>query len=422
MAGGTRDTGAGSLAALDLGDRDRFRQGFPHALFATLRRDAPVWWHPKPADSSHGIGEGFWVLSKHADIQAVNRDPATFTALDGPQLAHRPEMHGRMLVSMDGAEHTRLRALISAGFTPRMVGRLEAQARDRARAILDEALERGECDFVDDVAYPLPMHMIADIVGIPLEDRGWLFDRVNHFLQCTDPEHPTPAAEQDAIQLEMFRYAQELGAAKRSRPQDDVWTHLCTVEIELEDGAKAGLGGLELDLFFMLLVVAGSETTRNAISHGLLALLDHPDQLAVLRESPEAMPGAVDEILRWSSPVSYFGRRATRDATVRDVRIREGERVTLWYPSGNRDEDAFRDADRFDIARDARSHVAFGGGGPHFCLGANLARREIAILFEELLARAREIEVLSPPRYSVQGLFNPIYVSLASLPVRLAAR
>jgi cytochrome P450 len=410
------------LDALDLGDRELFRQGFPHPLFTRLRQEAPVHWHPAPADASHTGGDGFWVLSRHADIQAANRDPETFTALEGPQLAPRPEMNGRMLVSMDGREHTRQRALISAGFTPRMIGRLESQARSWTRQILGEAFARGECDFVDDVAYKLPMHMIADIVGIPVEDRAWLFDRINEWLQCTDPEHPTPAERQPEIQLEMFAYAQKLGAAKRSRPQDDVWTLLSTVEVELEDGAKAGLDETELDLFFMLLVVAGSETTRNAISHGLLALLEHPDQLATLREDPDAMPRAVDEILRWSSPVSYFRRRATRDTRIRDVAIAAGDSVTLWYPSGNRDEEAFEDPFRFDIRRDARSHLAFGGGGPHYCLGANLAKREIAVLFDELLARTREIEVLGEPRYSVQGLFNPIYVSLQSLPVRLAPR
>ena len=339
METSTRTPGDGSLAALDLGDRKLFRHGFPHELFTRLRREAPVFWHPPPADAEHTGGEGFWILSKHADIQAANRDSALFSAFDGPQLSHRPAMRGRMLVSMDGPDHVRQRALISAGFTPRMIGRLESQARGWAKTILDEALARGECDFVDDVAYKLPMHMIADIVGIPLEDRAWLFDRINDWLQCTDPEHSTPAEEQERIQLEMFGYAQKLGAAKRTQPQDDVWTRLSTIEIELEDGTKSGLGGIELDLFFMLLVVAGSETTRNAISHGLLALLECPDQLATLRENPAAMPGAVDEILRFSSPVTYFARRATRDTKIRGVEIEAGERVTLWYPSGNRDEE-----------------------------------------------------------------------------------
>jgi len=410
-----------SVDSIDLTDREVFRHGFPHALFTRLRREAPVFWH----DASHcdeAGREGFWVLSKYHDIQAANRDTDLFSALDGPQLGHRPDIRGLMLVSMDGPAHTRQRKLISAGFTPRMIGRLEDQARGWARSILDDALERGECDFVDDVAYKLPMHMIADIVGIPLEDRAWVFDRVNDFLQCTDPEHPIPAEQQVAIQLEMFQYAQRLSAEKRRAPQDDVWTRLCTVEVETDDGGPSRLGETELDLFFMLLTVAGSETTRNVISHGLLALLENPDQLATLRDDPGAMTGAVDEMLRWSSPVSYFTRRATRDTRIRGVDIAAGQRVTLWYPSGNHDEEVFADPFRFDIGRDARTHLAFGGGGPHYCLGANLAKREIAILFEELLARTGDIEVLAEPTYSVQGIFNPIYVSLKSLPVRLAAR
>jgi cytochrome P450 len=411
-----------SLEAIDLSDRELFRHGFPHPLFARLRREAPVFWHEAPADVETTGGEGFWVLSKHADIQAVNRDAEGFSAFDGPQLRPNREMRGNMLVSMDGANHIRQRALISAGFTPRMIGRLESQARSWARQILDTALERGECDFVNDVAYKLPMHMIADIVGIPLEDRDWLFDRVNEWLLCTDPEHPTPAEHQLSIQLEMLGYGEKLGASKRSDPQDDVWSLLSTTEEELEDGTRTSLSKIELDLFFMLLIVAGSETTRNAISHGLGALLEHPDQLETLRREPAAMPGAVDEILRWSSPVAYFRRRATRATTIRGVEIAEGANVTLWYPSGNRDDDVFKNASQFDISRDARAQMAFGGGGPHYCLGANLAKREIAIFFEEFLARTGEIELLGEPVYSVQGLFNPIYVSLKEMPVRLTAR
>ena len=222
------------------------------------------------------------------------------------------------------------------------------------------------------------------------------------------------------IQAEMFQYAQKLGQEKRTSPQDDVWTILSTVEVETDEGERAALSAIELDLFFLLLTVAGSETTRNAISIGLLALLDHPDQLETLRKDPNAMRPAVEEILRWSSPVAYFARRATRDTEIRGVPIAKGERVTLWYPSANRDEEVFDDPFRFDIHREPNPHLAFGGGGPHFCLGANLARREIAILFEELLGRTREIEVLRPPTYSVLSIYNPILVALKQLPVRLS--
>ncbi len=405
---------------IDLTEAEQFRQGFAHGVFRLLRSEAPVHWHPMPEHASNEIDEGFWVISKYEDIQAINRDSELFSAFDGPQLPVREEMRGTMIVSMDGREHDRLRKLISAGFTPRMVGRLEEQARGWARQIVDAALERGSCNFVHDVAYQLPMHMIADIMGIPVADRKELFDLVKNMLESTDPANPVPQAERMAMQVQMFQYAQALGKEKRANPGEDIWTILSTAEIQQDDGKSEALSEIELDLFFMILTIAGSETTRNAISLGLMALLDHPEQLETLRREPAAMRPAVEEIIRFASPVSYFARRATRDTEVRGVPIAAGQRVTLWYPSGNRDEDAFAEPDKFDIARDPNHHVGFGGGGRHFCLGANLARREIAILFEELLARASEIETTGPPVYSVQGIGNPVYVSLKELPVRIA--
>jgi cytochrome P450 len=404
----------------DLTETEIYRNGFPHDIFTTLRREAPVWWQPVRDDFTENDDAGFWVLTKYDDIQAANRDTELFSALDGPSLSHNPEISGTMLVAMDGHEHNRQRRLISAGFTPRMVGRIESQAREWAVRIVDRALERGTCDFVEDVAYQLPMHMIADIMGIPIEDRDWLFTLTTKFLQAGDPASDTSKQEQLAIQVEMFQYAQELGRRKREQPQDDVWTILATFEVETEEGERTALSEIELDMFFLLLTVAGSETTRNAIVHGLLALLDHPEQLATLRSDPNAMRPAVEEILRWSSPVAAFARRATRDTEIRGVPIAKGERVTLWYPSANRDEEIFDDPFRFDIHRSPNHHLAFGGGGPHFCLGANLARREIAILFEELLARTREIEVLSAPCFSALSIYNPILVAPKTLPIRLS--
>jgi cytochrome P450 len=226
--------------------------------------------------------------------------------------------------------------------------------------------------------------------------------------------------QQMTIQAQMFDYARRLGEDKRRNPQDDVWTLLSTVEVETDEGGRTQLGELELDLFFLLLTVAGSETTRNAITLGLLALLDDPEQLATLRREPRAIPGAVEEMLRWASPVSYFARRATRDTEIRGVKIAQGQRITLWYPSANRDEEAFADPFRFDVRRTPNEHVAFGGGGPHFCLGANLARREMITFFAELLRRTRSIEVVGPLTYAALGIFNPILVAPQSLPVRLA--
>jgi cytochrome P450 len=364
--------------------------------------------------------EGFWVLSKHEDIQAASHNPELFSAFDGPQLSHQPEMAGTMLVSMDGRSHLRQRRLISAGFTPRMVSQLERQIRQWAESIVDLALERGECDFVSEIAYKLPMNVIADIVGIPLQDRDALFLLANDMLQGGSPDRGMSRDEHIGIQVELFEYAQKLGQEKRTNPQDDVWTILSTVQIEADDGERTALSEIELDMFFLLLIIAGSETTRNAVSLGLLALLDHPTQLEHLRQVPDAIPLAVEEVLRWSSPVSCFARRATRDTQVRGTTIAEGERVTMWYPSANRDSDAFVDPFRFDTNRSPNPHLAFGGGGVHFCLGASLARRELSTLIEVLLERTRHIELTGDPSYTSLGILNPILISMQELPVRLS--
>ncbi len=408
------------LADINLMDSELYRSGFPHEVFNTLRREAPVWWQAIPDEINRSNDPGFWVLSKYDDIQAANRDTDLFSAIDGPTVHHTPEMSGAMLVSMDGKHHTRQRKIISSGFTPRMVGRLEEQARTWAGKIVDAALERGTCEFVQDVAYQLPMHMIADIMGIPVEDRESLFSVTADFLNPGDPNDPESQVKNTAAQIKMFQYAQKLGQEKRDNPQDDIWTIITNAEVETEDGESGRMSEIELDFFFLLLTLAGSETTRNAIAHGLIALLDHPDQLETLRKDPDAMRPAVEEIIRWSSPVSYFARRATRDTEIRGVKITKGDRVTLWYPSANRDEDVFKDPFRFDIARTPNQHMAFGGGGAHFCLGANLARREIAILFEELLARTKEIEIIKPAEYTVFGIYNPILVIPREIQVRLA--
>lgn len=413
---------SGGLETIDLTDPELYRHGFPHEIFNVLRDEAPVWWHPETPGANR-VGGGFWVVSRHADVQSVSRDPRRFRSLEGPSLPEMPaERQGVMVVSMDPPDHSRIRRLVSAGFTPRMTAKLEAQAREWSVSIIEQALERGECNFVQEVAYQLPMHMIADILGIPVADREWLFDRVNVMLQSTDPRSSLSHEERVAVEMEMYGYAQELGAEKRRNPADDVWTTLTTAEIEHTDGERTRLNELELDLFFLVLTIAGSETTRNAISAGLIALLEHPDQMQRLRSDPEVMSTAVDEILRWTSPVSYFRRTTTVDTEIRGVPIAAGDRVSVWYPSANRDEDVFDDPFAFDITRAENPHVAFGGGGVHYCLGANLAKREIRVMFEELLARASQIEILGEAEYSVQGIGNPIMMSLKDLPVRLTAR
>jgi len=404
---------------LDLTGVALYSDGFPHEAFTALRHHQPVRWHAFPEGFPGSHDEGFWVLSKHEDVQTVSRNPELFCAFDGPQLSHEPAMAGTMLVSMDGVDHIRQRRLISAGFTPRMIKQLEHQMRRWAESIVDRALERGECDFVSEIAYRLPMNMIADVVGIPVDDREWLFSLANDFLQADAPGRALSRDEQLGLQVQMFEYAQKLGQEKRANPQDDVWTILSTVEIETDDGERTALSQIELDMFFILLIVAGSETTRNAVSQGLVALLDHPDQLERMRREPAAIPLAVEEILRWSSPVTYFARRATRDTEIRGETIAEGDRVTMWYPSANRDEDVFDDPFRFDTTRSPNPHVTFGGGGVHFCLGANLARRELTTLLEVLFERTHYIELAGVPSYTSLGIFNPIMLFMKELPVRL---
>lgn len=403
-----------SDTTIDLIDPQTYSHGFPHDTFTRLRNEAPVCWYPfddrVPASQEPGV----WIVSRHAHVEMVNRDAERFISIDGPQLTYVPEMRGLMLVSMDGREHVRQRRLISAGFTPRMIGKLEEQCRTWARRLVDDALDKGDIDFVSEIAYQLPMHMIADMVGIPESDRDWLFRTMNTMLVAGDPDSGITQAEVLSKQVELFEYAQELSRAKRDNPTDDVWTTLSTAEVDGERLEEA-----ELHFFFMLLAAAGSETTRNALAVGLPALIEHPDQLERMRTDPTVHRSAVDEILRWSSPVSYFGRRAAVDVEVGGVRIPAGDRVTIWYASANRDENVFDDPFVFDIARTPNPYVSFGGGGPHYCLGANLAKLEIRIMVEELLARTRTIEILGPPVWQTFTIANPILLATKELPVRL---
>jgi len=315
-----------------------------------------------------------------------------------------------MLVAKDPPEHAQMRRLISAGFTPRIIGRLEEQIRARADLVLDEAGEKGELDFVPDVAYRLPMHVIGDIIGIPEEDRPEVFQITDTMLRAMDPLEEIATEEREAAEIGLYNYAHSLSEAKRSNPTDDVWSILATGELD----------EFELDLFFLILTIAGSETTRNALTQGLMALLAHSDQLSELRQDPSLLPQATEEILRWSSPVICFGRTVTRDIELGGQQLRAGDRVGLFYPSANRDEGVFADPFRFDIRRSPNPHVAFGGGGPHFCLGASLARTELKVMIGEILRRFERIEITGEPVWLSAGPAVNVGVAVQSLPVRLA--
>ena len=388
-----------------------YRSGMPYDLYDELRAGGAVRWHPETHVPSFDADISFWAVLGHREVQQANRDWETFSAFDGPTIVpFEEERRGVMLVSKDPPEHSRMRRLVSAGFTPRMIGLLEERIRERTDRVLDAAAALGDLDFVADVAYPLPMHVIADIIGIPEDDRAEVFRLTDALLRSMDPLHDIPVEERLQVEMDIYTCASELNAAKRANPADDVWSILATGELD----------DFELDLFFLILTIAGSETTRNALTQGLMALLAHPDQLELLRRDPTLLPTATEEILRWSSPVISFGRTATRDTELGGQQIHAGDRIGLFYPSANRDSNAFVDPYRFDIRRSPNPHVAFGGGGPHYCLGASLARSEIQVMIGELLRRFETIEITGEPVWLSSGPAINVGVAVQSLPVRLA--
>ncbi len=375
-------------AGIDLYSPDTYVPAVPHESFTRLRHDAPVSWHEEPG------GPGFWVITKHADVCTINRDWETFSSSPTAQVQdptpEEAEGISLLMLYMDPSRHTRYRLLVNKGFTPRMIAKLQATIIDRARTIVDEVIERGECDFVTDIAAELPLQAIADLMGVPLDDRHKIFDWTNAMIGGDDPEYQVGESQANNARAEMYFYANALAAEKRANPGDDIISTLLNAEIEFE-GDRHQLSELEFDLFFMLLSVAGSETTRNLISHAMLAFFENPDQWARLLADPSLIDSAVEEMLRWGTPVMHFRRTATRDYELRGEHIAEGDKILIWYISANRDEDVFEDPFRFDIERTPNDHVAFGGGGPHFCLGANLARMEIRVMFEEILKRMPDI-------------------------------
>jgi cytochrome P450 len=408
------------LPDIDLTDYGLYRRGFPHDVFTQLRRHAPVWKHPDTEVLRAAGVPPFWVLSRHADLREVNRDTATFTAFDGAQIRDTSEdRKGKMLISMDGKPHSRLRRLVSHGFTPRMLDTLESHLQWRTHQILDSIDTHVEIDFVRDVAELLPLHVIADIIGIPEAERAEVFSSTNTILRAFDPEGGIGLERRLETERRLFAYAREFNDAKRRSPGDDIWSVLVRAEVVDDDGTPTRLGNHELDLFFFLLAAAGSETTRNAISHGMLALTENPAELARLRSDPGLIDTAVNEILRWSSPVTYFRRTATRDVELRGQQIRAGDRVTFWHPSANRDEEVFDQPFTFNISRTPNDQVAFGGGGPHHCLGATLARREIRVMLEALLERFDGWTVTGEPTWAVPGPLVTVVCSLDRLPMQL---
>ncbi len=380
---------------IDLLDLDRFQRGEHHEMFTRLRAEEPVSWHEFPQ------GQGFWNVVRHEDVVRVNRDATTFSSEVGgvsiptpnelPGEADFGDPRGLMMLYMDAPKHTRYRLLVNKGFTPRMIGLLEQYLTHRASLIVDRVIERGECDFVEDVASELPLQAIAEIMGVPQEDRKLLFEWSNRMIGIDDPEYAN--ADGTAAFVELYTYVNQLAAQRRSDPRDDIVTKLINAEVEGDRLSEA-----EFDMFMLLLTVAGNETTRNSTSWGMLALMQHPDQYRALVADPSRLDGAVEEVLRWASPVYHFRRTATAPVEIGGQPIAQGDKVVMWYISANRDDAVFRDPFTFDITRSPNEHVAFGGGGPHFCLGANLARAELKIVFRELLERIPDMRLAGDPQ------------------------
>ena len=375
----------------------------PHEMFSLLRREAPVFFHHE-----NDGGPGFWAITKYDDVVAISRDDATFSPELGSvfipdQSEESMEQVRLTILNMDPPRHTRYRMLVNRGFTPRVIRTLDEKIRARAAAIVDNVAVKGECDFVQDVAAELPLQVICEMIGVPEEDRHLIFDWSNKLVGHEDPDFRTTPEEGQLAAMQIFAYCDEIAADRRKNPREDIMTALVNAEVE---GDR--LSDMELNLFFVTLAVAGNETTRNLIAHSMLALIRNPDAGAELVADPSLIDSGVEEMLRWGCSIHNFRRTATRDTEIRGVPIAEGDKVVIYYLSANRDEDVFEDPLRFDVRRNPNPHVAFGGGGTHFCLGANLARTQIRAMIQEVTGRLPDMELAGEPRRMVSDFINGI--------------
>jgi cytochrome P450 len=389
------------LAEIDFTDLDNFAHGFPHALFAIHRREAPVWWHAPTVHTPDG--EGFWSVATHAETLTVLRAAETFsserggTRQHGGTLLQDLDVAGIVLNMMDDPRHARIRQLVSTGLTPRMVGHLEAELRRRTHVLLRAIGDGVEFDFLVDVAAELPMQAICILLGVPEGDRHELWAAVDAGFDIRQGDAAFGAEDAGDAQTRMLEYGAALIAEKRAHPTDDMLS--IVVHATLTDVEPPSLTDVELYSFFSLLFAAGSETTRNAVAGGLLALIERPDQLASLRSDPALLPRAIEEMLRWTTPSPSKRRTATRHTELGGHAIEPGDKVLFWEGSANRDERVFANAMEFDIARDPNPHVALGHG-VHYCLGANLARLEMRVMFEELLPEFATYELMEPVEWT----------------------
>ncbi|VBA59014.1 cytochrome P450 [Mycobacterium attenuatum] len=400
---------AGALSSIDFTDLDNFANGFPHDLFAVHRREAPVYWH-QPTDNTPD-GEGFWSVATYPETLAVLKDPVTYSSVTGGErpfggtLLQDLAIAGQVLNMMDDPRHAQIRRLVSSGLTPRMIRHVEDDLRARARRLLDAVRPGEPVDFLVEIAAELPMQMICILLGVPESERHWLFEAIEPQFDfggsrkaSLSPLSPVLVSEEAAqAGSRMYAYGQQLIASKRADPTDDMLSVVANAMLDDQDAPA--LSDLELYLFFSLLFSAGAETTRNAVGGGLLALAEHPEQLRALRNDLEMLPTAVEEMVRWTSPSPSKRRTATRDVSLGGHSIRAGQKVQIWEGSANRDAAVFDHADEFDITRKPNPHLGFGQG-VHYCLGANLARLELRVLFEELLSRFGGVEVVQPVEWT----------------------
>jgi len=393
-------------AGFDFTDPDLIASGLPLREFAELRKTAPVWWNAQPYNRAGFRDDGYWVVTRHEDVKTVSKDSDLFSSQEKLAIIRFDEnmtdegldANRLVLLNMDAPQHTKLRRIVSKGFTPRAIARLEDTLRDRAARIVHEAKKKGSGDFVEDVACELPLQAIAELIGIPQEDRRKIFDWSNQMIGYDDPEYDV---EPIAASAELVGYAWNMAEDRRTCPMDDIVTKLIQADVDGES-----LSSEEFGFFVILLAVAGNETTRNAITHGMKAFLDHPDQWEIYREQrPKTAP---DEIVRWATPVIAFQRTATRDTELGGQEIKKGERVGMFYSSANFDPEVFDHPERFDVLRDPNPHVGFGGTGSHYCIGANLARLEIDLIFNAIAQEMPGIREVAPPKRLRSGWLNGI--------------
>lgn len=385
-----------TLEEIELGSPDTFLRPDVDGIFAKLRRERPVGFDAEQTPAGLPPGPGFWSFVRHRDMFGISRDHEAFTSVPAVGIFDYPVRTS--IINMDPPVHTRYRLIVNRGFTPRMIGRLEEGIATQARRIVDDVAARGEADLVTDVAAKLPGRVIAALLGVPDADQDMVQRHTNAFIAPSDPEYGGTVDDMVAASEAIEDYAKHLGRKKREHPEDDVTSAIVNAEITDDDGRPATVDMDDFAEFVKLLLVGGNETTRNAISHGVRLFAEFPDQKTAFLADPDGLAtSTADEILRYATPVTLMRRTATRDVEVAGTSIGAGDKVVMWYRSGNFDDAVFDDPYRFDVSRRPNDHLAFGAGGPHYCLGANLARVEIAVMLATLYQRLPDLEVVGPP-------------------------